>query len=206
VDCSVRYFVNRLAVSVSVLVMATPVWAADSITFPGKVSEIKSPDGLFVISSADKHFKSGWGDIHELYIRKSTPCDATRLRAYSRTADVVWCPDSSAFVINDWAGSNIAFAYLYRVGDLSHPVAVGKKLFHCVTDKTDKRTLTKSEHLYIIANKWIGPDSLEVKATGHNDETGKAFTYLYKWDLKDSFEKTSRTDQETPTRIEQSAN
>lgn len=101
---------------------------------------------------------------------------------YSRSVDILWAPDSSAFALTNWAGSNVASVYLYSVRDVTHPIDLGGKLWSALKTKSDKSSIAKSDHVYMFASKWKSATELEVKEAGHGP--GVAFTFYYSWDLR----------------------
>jgi hypothetical protein len=179
------------AVGITLLYVMAAARAANSVNFPGHTSEIDSPDGVFTIKNVDKPVGSGNEGNHHLSFVKKGQKQGLAFKSYFRNVDILWSPDSSAFVLNDWATSSSAQPYLYRVSNPSHPIDIGSKFSSAVKDKTDKHSLDNSGHVYIFASKWISPKSLEIKATGY-DGPDREFTLTYSWDLQDSFTRVKR--------------
>jgi len=190
---------------------SVPAWTAYSVTFPGEVSQLKSPNGLYTIKNVDLPLRNQNDSNHILFfLRKGQKkgvalnlhrqfADAPGVGTYSRSVDILWSPDSSAFVLNDWAGSNVASVYLYRVLDLTHPMDLGDKLWSALRNKRDKDSIAKSDHVYMFASKWISATVLEIKEAGHG--AGVAFTFYYLWDLrKNSCKLTKRLSEEDVSR------
>jgi hypothetical protein len=115
-----------------------------------------------------------------------------RHNAYDRWVNILWSPDSSGFVLNDWYGDDQADAYLYRVNDLAHPTDIGDRLQHSMTDKLDKQSIEDNYavHTYVFASRWVSPKVAEVKIAGDYfskpDCHGhfRSFTVYYLWDLQ----------------------
>jgi type IV secretory pathway protease TraF len=187
--CSAALFVSILSLTVAVA-----AFAKTSICFPGGVSDLTSPNGLYTIKNVDQPVGSGNQPKHLLlFLRQGEQkkialnphrlyADAPVVASYDRCVDILWSPDSSAFVLNDWMGSNVASVYLYQVRDLRHPIDIGDKLFGALKDQQDKRSIAKSDHVYMFASKWISATVLEIKEAGHGP--GVAFTFYYLWDLR----------------------
>lgn len=170
-----------------------PAIAAElhAINFPGKVSAISSPDGRYAIRSIEQNKEP----FHKLVFEKKDgggKLTKRDLMDYERNVDVLWSPDSSKFVVNDWLGSNCASAYLYDVRDLKKRIEIDQELIDSVKDEKDHKSLTASSHIYIFANRWISPGAIEIKATGHDGPDPGGFTLLYQWDLKSSFKRLKR--------------
>lgn len=154
-----------------------------SVMFPGTLKESISPDKSFKIENIDESKEK-----HRLvFFSKDQPKGKTLL-SYGRSVEVLWSPSSEMFVINDWAASNLAFSYLYKTNDISHPININEALINSTIDKKEKQKLTELGHVYITINKWISPCLLEVRACAHD---GTVFEFFYIWDLKDSFKKVS---------------
>ncbi|MFN8658051.1 MAG: class I SAM-dependent methyltransferase [Candidatus Obscuribacterales bacterium] len=167
-----------------------------SQNFPGDASEIVSPNGLFTVRNINeslgrnipskKYFDPKQLDNHQLVLTKKGSKAGTPVFTYQRNVDVIWSPDSTAFIVNDFMGSNLAFPYLLQIKDPTHPVEFADRFVDAVTDKNDKRNLTKSDHVYIKVTKWLSPQSVEIKAFGHNTDS---FEMFYSWDLHNKFQR-----------------
>jgi len=193
-----RKISNRVfcwTVSVVLLVGSSAALAADSVTFPGNPSEVKSPNGLYTIKNFDYPIGNVNYPNHILFFlrkgqKKGLALNVRQLiwrtpgvGTYNRNVQILWSPDSSAFLLNDWMGSNVAAVYLYRVRDLKHPVDLGDKC--CLADKEDVRRISKSDHIYTYATKWISATAIEIKETGHG--SGGPFTFYFLRDLRKNF-------------------
>lgn len=179
-------------------------FARDSVNFPGALSEIKSPNGQYTIKSVDrpvgaynipkhKYDDEKVIDNHYLLFLGKEQKKKIAICTFDRNVDVLWAPDSSAFVVNDWVGSNVATPYFYRVDDLGNPVDIGSKFVDAIADKRDKHSLSNAGCLYIFASRWISSRGLEIKAAGHN---GEPFTLTCIWDLQDKFQSLKRKSKE----------
>jgi len=150
------------------LVATASTKAATTATFPGKISEIKSPNGFYTIKNFDPAPKGEMN--HRLYLLRRDQRKPIFLRSYDRDVDILWSPDSSAFVLNDWIGSNITNPYLYYVNNTSHPMEITSKLFAAVKGGPDRYSLNNSDHLYVFAtdeNSYLS----NIKVTGMDPRT-----------------------------------
>lgn len=185
------FFLATIFSALSLIATASPK-AETTATFPGKISEIKSPNGFYTIKNFDP---APTGEIiHRLYLLRRDQRKPILLRSYDRDVDILWSPDSSAFVVNDWIGSNITNPYLYYVNNTSHPIEITSKLFAALKGGPDRYSLNNSDHLYVFATRWRTPTSLEIKVTGHGPQG--AFTIFYVWNLKRSFQRVGRMSKE----------
>jgi hypothetical protein len=108
--------------------------------------------------------------------------------AFNHFVEVLWSPDSSAFIVNDWSpgpGSYID-SYLYHVNDPAHPLDIGDKLQGLIKDKENKMVFSGDLPigLSIYALEWLNSKSVEMHING-------AFKLTYIWDLKNSLKRIS---------------
>lgn len=189
-----RYIVvaSVLSLSFSSLCFSAEL-SAKLVMFPGKTTSLKSPDGLHAVTDVDKGPKPDGEQQHELYLRKTGAKGKVYLLSFNRCVDVGWRPDSTAFVVNDFAGCDLVNAYVYYIKDLKHRVDVSSCMLGAITDKKDKLNMSQSDNLYVSAVRWINADALEVRVQGYGGKGG-GFTIFYEWDLKNKFKKLRRVD------------
>jgi len=188
---------NVLFIVVLLFIAALAATAADFVTFPGALSETKSPNGSYVVKNVPDRslffLRNGQKSQRPLnlpsgglYYGESSP----RQNVYDREVNILWSPDSSEFVLNDWYGSDQADAYLYRVDALAHPIDIGARLQSSMTDKIDKQCIEHGVHCFIFVSRWVGPKVVEVKIAGdytsnvNHKEQFRQFTLYYLWDLR----------------------
>jgi hypothetical protein len=184
----------------------------NAVRFPGRVSELKSPNGLYSVRNIDKSIgnipKNKYSllagndttiDGHYLLFLQKNRKETVVLKSYCRDVDILWSPDSSAFIVNDYVGSNLTVPYLYRVHDLSHPVDVGAKFIDSLKEPADKSNLAGSIYTHIIAARWTGSHSVEIKAVGNSPSPGgktySPFTLIYSWNLENTFNRIKSAPQ-----------
>jgi hypothetical protein len=183
-----------ITTGIALLFACADALAANSVNFPGKVSELKSPDGKCTIKNVDD-FESASRILsadppanHHLFLIRKGEKRKLLLWSYYDNVDILWSPDSGSFILNDW---DRAKPYLYRTGDPRHPLDIAAKLTAAVKDKTDRQALNSSEHLYIFAARWLSAKSIQIKVSGCGAPDGD-FTLTYTWDLKDGFTRVKR--------------
>ncbi len=161
-----------------------PGYANGLAMIPEKVTKLKSPDGAHEVFDVNKGFSADGEQNRELCIRRPGHKGKQRLITYHRCVDVAWSPDSSAFVVNDNAGSNLVIPHLYRVNDLKHPVNLSPRLLSALRDKKDKFDIQQSDvFLLVYASRWINQNALELTVRGAGQKVG-CFKIFYEWDLK----------------------
>ena len=65
--------------------------------FPGKRSELPSPDGHYVLVNVD----SDREPYHSIILKEKSTSTTRKISDYGRSATVVWAPDSRHFALND---------------------------------------------------------------------------------------------------------
>lgn len=186
--------------------------STNAVRFPGPVSELKSPNGLYTVKNIDKSIgnipenkylvlpgKDTNIDRHYLLFLQKDRKETVVLKSYCRDVDILWSPDSSAFIVNDYVGSNLTIPYLFRVNDLPHPVDVGAKFIDSIKEQADKSSLARSIYTHIIVARWTGSHSVEIKAIGNSTSPGgktySPFTLIYSWNLENTFNRIKRLPQ-----------
>ena len=172
----------------------SPAYATGLTMIPEKATFLKSPNGLYEIFDVNKGFASDGEQNRELHFRKLNRKGKPLLLPYHRNVDVAWSPDSSAFIVNDNAGSNLVIAYLYKVNDLKHPVEISPRLMAALHDKKDKFDIEQSDLFSLVYfSRWINKTTLELTVKGAGQKVG-SFKILYAWNLKKTFKKLKRID------------
>lgn len=190
-------FIQRLSkqivfATIVTLIANSQVYANGLAMIPEQVTKLKSPDGAHEVFDVNKGFSADGEQNRELCIRTLGRKGKRKLLNYHRCVDVSWSPDSSAFIVNDNAGSNLVVPHLYRVNDLSHPVDLSSGLMKALHDKKDKFDIEQSDvFLLVYASRWINRNALELTVRGAGQKVG-CFKIFYEWDLKSTFKKLKR--------------
>jgi hypothetical protein len=155
------------AVSIVVVLMLLPavsemVRSAElTKDFGDNKFQLRSPNGRYTIRSEHRclFIQDGKTPQRKLNLPNGT-------NQFERTAGVVWAPDSSAFILNDWMGPETVDAYLYKVIDLSHADIISNKLKHLAKSKVDKRTFHPNGGLLVFVDRWRKKESFEIEVCG----------------------------------------
>lgn len=177
---------------------------------PGNRSELWSPNGRYAVKSIEstkKQIESGAARNKLFFLRKDQMQKLPlKLRlcllrwskqsgqvqtgevnnAFDHYVSVLWSPDSSAFIVNDWSQGPGGYtdAYLYRVSDLAHPVDIGDELERLLTTKfkTNPEVFT-GEEVHIFAIRWVNSKAVEINFERRGSG---GFEKSYLWNLHDS--------------------
>lgn len=172
-----------------------------SASFPGKHSKVSSPNRLFKIIDAEGHHSTMPGhslfllDNHNRRIPITNPVDGD---IFYRSMEVLWCPDSTCFILNYWRGSNETISYLYRVSDLEHPVEINQRIQSELEKRFGRENLQYPNFLYVFADHWLDAKTVKIdvninytlkqkQAPKDGQMPANEFYLSYKWNLKDAF-------------------
>lgn len=166
---------------------ATVVLAGDVPTgFPGKVSQVASPDGRFVLRNVDYDQEP----YHVLYLGDVRRKTEEKLLAYGRVASALWSPDGRALLVNDYGGSDYSNCLVFLFGDGRTRIDVQAKLREQLGGD---QTLFRNHHVYIEGVTWLGRSTVEVKVSGYGDVDPKGFTRFYEYPLGGRFRLLRKT-------------
>jgi hypothetical protein len=141
------------------------------VSFPSDRTQIASPDGKYSIVNVDD---DSTDPHHTLYLEDRIANSRKKLLSYGRHVDVLWNPDSTAFAINDFVGSDFAECKVYSIREDVLPVDVAT----LVTDR-ELADLQKNHHVYFAVVRWLSPKTLKVKMWGYGDAHPSGFTRFF---------------------------
>jgi hypothetical protein len=149
------------------------------VTFPGRRSEAKSPDGRYAIRNADDEKKE---PAHTLTLIDSGSGSSTQIYSYGRHVDVLWSPTSRAFVVNDYEGSDTSRPVLFTVPWAGQPLDLREKLTYFLRSRGKAKGVDGNHHVYFTVQHWLSGDEILCQVTGYGDADPKGFTerYIYK--------------------------
>ena len=151
-----------------------------NISFPGIRSESKSPDGRFVIKNFDSETED---PAHTLTLLDHRTGTEIKIYRYGRHVDVLWSPNSKAFVINDYEGSNISHPVLFTEPWTLARVDLREKLIDFLRARNEAKSVLGNDHVYITAERWLNSDKLLCKVTGYGAANPKGFTKRYVYEI-----------------------
>jgi len=157
------------------------VYGKYSAEFPEDKTQLWSPNGQYLVKSIN----STSVHPHFLFLVKKGQSKRIPLKldcdfGYEHFVEVLWAPDSSRFIVNQW-DPDYTNAFIFSVNDPSHPVNVDKTLRSLIKNEQEKRVFT-GQHatgLLIYVTRWVNSKSVQVRISGD-------FALNYLWDLKDS--------------------
>jgi hypothetical protein len=167
-----------------VFFLATAATGANpqKMSFPGVSSESQSPNGRFVIKNIDSDSED---PAHRLTLIDRRRDSEIKVYRYGRSVDVLWSPNSTAFVINDHEGSDAAHPVLFTQPWSAHFSDLRQKLIDFLRARNEARSVLENDHVYFTAERWLGDDEIVCKLTGYGAANPKGFTkhYVYKIDV-----------------------
>jgi hypothetical protein len=154
------------------------------VSFPGSRSETKSPDGRYTIQQADDEKQE---PAHTLTLIATKDGSATKIYSYGRHVEVLWSPTSSAFVVNDYEGSDVAHPVLFTAPWTDRPVDLREKLVDFLRSRGKGTSVEENHHLYFSAQRWLSINKILCQVSGYGDVNPKGFARHYVYKLGDGF-------------------
>jgi hypothetical protein len=166
---------NALAVCVLSLtvIFAVPFQSQASRNFPGGKSEITSPDGRYAVLNVDHNEEYR----HVLFLKHKTTEKVRQVYEYTRSANIVWSPDSRHFAIDDGAGSDYTETKILSVDEGVPGIDVQKEIL----DKANY--VSGGHHEYFYVAYWIDPRRVVVYHWGYGREDPNGFCDCYVYRL-----------------------
>lgn len=170
----------------------------NAATFPQR-TELRSPDGRYTVQAITVC------GVRRLFLNEKakkqtskTPINvpANGGNSFSRGLDVLWSPDSTFFMLNDWLGSEKTISYLYRTPGLGVPVEVNEKIKPVLIQQLGARKFNSLTFLYVYADRIEKSKLVRIRVEGNcPDEIHPAVSLTYLWDRDKKF--TLLTDTRT---------
>lgn len=171
---------------VALLLSLTVISTAQRVSFPGRVSESKSPNGRYIIQNLDYDDREL---AHDLVLLDTKTGTKTMIYSYGRSVDLLWSPESDAFVINDHEGSNSTRPLLYSLPWTDHKTDLSEKLADFLRDRHDEDLVRGNDHVYFAVRRWIGPHELLCKLEAYGDASphGSGYKGYYVYRIGEGF-------------------
>jgi hypothetical protein len=156
---------------------------AQKVTFPGTKSELKSPDGHYTIRNMDDEKQEPAHTLTLIGPKGSTE----KIYSYGRHVEVLWSPTSSAFVVNDYEGSDASRPVLFTIPFTGKPLDLREKLTDFLRSRGNAASAEENHHVYFSAKRWLSDDEILCQVTGYGDVDPKGFTRRYVYKLSGGF-------------------
>lgn len=157
---------------------------AQKAAFPGTASDIKSPDGRYVIRNVDNEKQD---PAHNLMLIDTSSKSVTKIYSYGRHVEVLWSPTSRAFIVNDFEGSDSARPVLFTIPWKNSSEDLRKKLIDFLSSRQEADRVLQNHHVYFSVQQWVSSDQVLCKVTGYGDVDPKGFTKHFIYKLGDGF-------------------
>jgi hypothetical protein len=127
--------------------------------FPGKKSELTSPDGRWTLQDVHADQKAH----HSILLKNNTTGKTRKLSDYERSVGVVWSPDSRHFALNDYAGSDFTETTILSVNETVPNIDVQKEV-------NRKRKVTMGgDHEYFGVAYWVDEHRVVIHHWGYGN-------------------------------------
>lgn len=146
--------------------------AEDKLTrYPGS-SDLKSPTGLYVVSSIDNENVE---PAHVLVVRNpQMKREVTRI-PYPRYVEVVWSPDGTSLAINNHSGSDHTTCMLLSWGKPKRSL----DLLEMLRTQIHPPSIRINHHVSLECVAWLGNAVISVKTHGYGDLNTDGFSDSY---------------------------
>lgn len=142
---------------VTALLSVAFITSAQRISFPGRDSESKSPNGNFVIQNLDYDDRD---PAHVLVLVDTKTGTKTKIHSYDRHVDLLWSPQSNALVINDYEGSDSTRPLLFLFPWTGDKLDLLEKLTDFMRSRNREDRLHKNDHSSLTVQRWINSHEL----------------------------------------------
>jgi hypothetical protein len=151
------------------------------VSFPGPKSESKSPDGHYGVRNFDYENRE---PAHTLTLIDTKTGSEFKIYSYGRHVDVLWSPNSSAFVVNDYEGSDASHPVLFVAPWKDQPIDLREKLIEFLRVHGETKSATYNHHTYFSATRWLSNNEILCRIDGYGQVNPSGFTsdYVYKFD------------------------
>jgi hypothetical protein len=142
---------------------------------------VKSPDGRYTIRNSDSLTED---PAHTLTLVDASTGSAIKICQYPRHVDVLWSPVSSAFVVNDYEGSDSTRPLLYSLPWTGKKADLLEELTDFLRRRHQENLVLKNDHVYLTVRRWISPQELLCQLEAYGDASrhgaGLKGYYVYK--------------------------
>ena len=170
---------SRMNLLIFVLLSTFSYTQTNYARFPGKRSELPSPDGHYVLVNVD----SDREPYHSIILKEKSTSTMRKISDYGRSATVVWAPDSRHFALNDYAGSDFTNTHIIAVDESVPRIDIQMEILAHV------RRLAGGDHEYFGVVRWLDNRHVIVHHWGHGESQQRAFCECHIYTLNGSVEK-----------------
>jgi hypothetical protein len=147
--------------------------AQTSRNFPGRKSDLASPDGRYLIQSVERDEESRFA----LSLKDTTTGKSRKVYEYGRGASVLWSPDSRYFAVDDAAGSDHTRTKILPVDESAPEIDVQKEI------QEKAKAVPGGHHEYFYVAYWIDSRRTVIYHWGYGGELSHGFCECYVYRL-----------------------
>jgi hypothetical protein len=182
--------------STSILLMfllaaTTASFSQSSTRFPGKKSELTSPDGRWVLQDVDRDQEPN----HSIFLKDRTNGKTRKICDYERGVGLVWSTDSRHFALNNYAGSDFTETSILSVDERTPAIDVQDGILRHDIRLRERVTLVGWDHDYFGVARWLDKEHVVVHHWGHATDlnsTSRIFCECYIYALNGEAQKCDR--------------
>jgi hypothetical protein len=151
--------------------------------FPGRVSELRSPRGRFVLISVDAdstHSNGSFSANHALFVRDLRDNEKRLVYEFDRYVDVKWSPRGGKVAINDYHSSDRSSSVILLIDGQEKRIDLDDKF---ASEVERERSISGNHHVYMETDRWLNDNRVLLKIHGHGDVDPGGFTLWYEYSV-----------------------
>ena len=149
---------------------------AQNASFPGRTAKLRSPDGRYVIENVDYDERD---PAHGLFLVDTKTRAKIKIQGYARGVDVLWSPESEAFVVNDHEGSDSTRPLLYSLPWTGSKTDLLEELTVFMRARHQEGQMHRDDHSYLTVRRWMNSRDLLCKLEAYGNRRTFEGSYLY---------------------------
>jgi len=162
---------------------------AQKISFPSQRAQAKSPDGRYAISDEPPRDQASPNKLALVDLRSRKKRD---FYEYQRHVEVLWSSRSNAFVVNDYAGSDMSTAVLFSLPLAETEIDLRPELERYLQSRHVARDPFGDHHMYLTVERWLNSRQLLCKLWGYGEVHPQGFTKYYLYEIGKGFRSLPR--------------
>ena len=173
---------GRLPVLVALICLGSFVYAVPprgKTSFPSRVTRAESPDHRYAIINVENQEEPR----HTLFLEDEREKTRRKLMDYGRSVEVLWNPNSRYFIVNDYAGSNVAECWLFNAEAEGTPVRLSDAVIAKIKNPRELASVQNNFHLYFAASEWRDRNTALIEVWGQGDADPKGFRHIYTYKI-----------------------
>ena len=175
----------RVICSLWLLVVACATTSATSFVVFPKASQLRSPDGHFVIQNENRDAAPSEmvGTFHSLWLVESATQRSRKLCDYVGLAAVAWS-DGGSLIITQYVGKQTSRALVFPNAVSDDPILLDKSTLTRLVPVELRPTLRENDHIFVEGAR-VQADTLYLRVWGRGQHDPQGFHWDCTYGLND---------------------